>query len=751
MPRAPFGVVLAVAAAAGLVSGPAWTRGPERVDFQRDVQPILRERCYSCHGSSKQQNGFRLDRRRDAMRGGTTVVITPGSAQSSRLYLRLVGTQFGRQMPVEGDMDAAEIDLIRRWIDEGAEWPDAASGELPLVPLDADGVHAFEDLRAGRRQRFLDTVLHHPALSHLRGPGGATPLMAAALYGDAAVIRTLLDAGADPNVADDAGATPLMWAVDDLEKTRLLVEHGADVNAASDAQRRPLLIAAGIQGNRDVLAYLLDHGANPSMKGPGQNEAVTPVSDAAKESDEAMLRLLIERGADGKSIGPQALAFSFRTGCDGCMAALAPFRTAQTETALMLSAAPPRGPALATAALVAAGADVNARTRAGFPILLLAAASDALPVDGVRALLARGADVNVRGPNGETALMLARRNGTTTMTDLLAAAGADEGQAPQPAVASAPAQSPAEAVRRSLPLLQKGDVQFLRTAGCVSCHSNSLTAMTVARARREGFAVDETVAARQRAGIASYVEDWRERNLQGLGVPGDHDTMSEILTGLAAEGHGANIATDAMARFIWRQQRPDGHWPIFAYRPPLESSDIAITATSIRALQSYASPNLAAEINASIARGAKWLRQARPQSAVDRAYRLLGLSWTHADPAAVKSAGADVLRAQRADGGWAQLPTLPSDAYATGQALVSLLETRAVTPRDQAVRRGVAFLLKTQCQDGSWFVQSRAIPLQPYFDAGFPYGRSQFISIAATNWATMALVDSGAAHPARRN
>ncbi len=69
MPRAPFGVVLAVAAVTGLVPGPAWTRGPERVDFQRDVQPILRERCYNCHGSSKQQNGFRLDRRRDAMRG----------------------------------------------------------------------------------------------------------------------------------------------------------------------------------------------------------------------------------------------------------------------------------------------------------------------------------------------------------------------------------------------------------------------------------------------------------------------------------------------------------------------------------------------------------------------------------------------------------------------------------------------------------------------------------------------------------
>jgi hypothetical protein len=47
--------------------------------------------------------------------------------------------------------------------------------------------------------------------------------------------------------------------------------------------------------------------------------------------------------------------------------------------------------------------------------------------------------------------------------------------------------------------------------------------------------------------------------------------------------------------------------------------------------------------------------------------------------------------------------------------------------------------LKTQRADGSWYVQSRAIAFQPYFETGFPYGKDQFISAAATNWATMAL------------
>jgi squalene cyclase len=55
-------------------------------------------------------------------------------------------------------------------------------------------------------------------------------------------------------------------------------------------------------------------------------------------------------------------------------------------------------------------------------------------------------------------------------------------------------------------------------------------------------------------------------------------------------------------------------------------------------------------------------------------------------------------------------------------------------------KRGVDFLLKTQYADGSWFVRSRAVPLQPHFESGFPHRRDQFISAAATNWATQALI-----------
>jgi hypothetical protein len=103
-------------------------------------------------------------------------------------------------------------------------------------------------------------------------------------------------------------------------------------------------------------------------------------------------------------------------------------------------------------------------------------------------------------------------------------------------------------------------------------------------------------------------------------------------------------------------------------------------------------------------------------------------------------AAQQIAAAQRPDGGWAQLPTLASDPYATGEALVALLETGALRPEHPVIRRGVDFLMQRQLADGSWFVSRRAIPLQPYTDSGFPHGRDQFISASATHLATQALI-----------
>ena len=709
------------------------------IDFVRDVRPILEEHCYECHGPEKQMNGFRVDRRRDAMRGGTNHVIATGSAAASRLYLRLVGETYGRRMPLDADpLAPAQIATIQNWIDQGAEWPDAASGDVVLPPLDPAGVAAFAALRAGDRAGFVASVRGNPRISTLRGPGGSTPLMAAALYGDAPLVKTVLDAGADPNAANDAGVTPLMWAVSDIDKARMLVEAGADVRARSLDGRSPILAAASLRGNRDVVALLLDRGA--SAAAPGSN-AITPLIEAAKRGDEQMVRLLLERGADVARSGAAALAFATRAGCDGCAAAISATLTpAQLTRALVLDATPQGGTLTHAESLLERGATATARNPLGFPVIVLASAFGKAAVPAVAALLAHGADVNALGPGGETALTLARRAGVTPLIDALTRAGAKDPVPTVPLPPFAPASSAGEAARRSIPLLQHADMVFLRTAGCVSCHHNSQTAETVALARARRLQVDEAVATTQREKIAAYLDDWRERVLVGQGIPGEVDSMTPILIGLAAEHHVPDAATDAMARFVRLQQTPSGSWRATAHRPPIESGDVRVTAESMRALQAYAPPAERPLAEAAIRRAAEWLAAVQPDETQERAFQVLGLHWARANRASVAAAAKRLVSGQRADGGWAQISSLDSDAYATGQSLVALLASGSLTSADPVVRRGVEFLRKTQLADGSWFVGRRAIPIQPYFDAAFPHGKDQFISAAATNWAAQALI-----------
>jgi ankyrin repeat protein len=728
------------AACLAVLSSPAYhAQQTAPVDFARDVQPILRQQCYSCHGPTEQKNGFRLDHRKDAMRGGTIPVIGPGNAQGSRLYQRLIGDAFGIRMPPTGPLPPAQIAVIKQWIDEGAVWPDALSGDHPAPPPHPGASALMDAIRLKDAARIAVTLSRSTDAVNGKGEGGATPLMYSVLYGDASLVRQLLERGADPNVADEAGATPLMWAVTDLEKTSVLVESGADVQARSADGRTPLMIAAGLPGAAPVARLLIERGAKVRERGPSLFGDVSPLILAAYNSDEAMFRLLVEKGADLAADGVPALAFALRAQCKGCIELALKEMPPQAATIAMLIASPPNGPALATPLLLGHGADVNARDAHGRTPLMLAAASDALPVAAVQALLERGADVHAKSSAGDTAIAWAQLRGDTPVTRLLMKAGAKPEDVSRPALTFSPARSPKEAVARALPLLQEADRSFLKKSGCVSCHHNSVAAMAVSSARVRGIAVDEAIAREQTHAIGEYIGVWRDRALQGIGIPGDADTVSYILLGLAAEKYQPDTATDAMARFLKGQQTVDGSWRLLAHRPPIESDPVQVTAMSMRALDLYAPAAQRAAYDLAIRHAADWIAAAKPQSAEGAAFKLLGLHWSRQSPERISAARRALVALQRQDGGWAQLPTLDSDAYATGQALVALAESGAVRVSDAVYQRGVRFLLKTQLADGSWFVKSRSLPIQPHFESGFPHGRDQFISAAASNWATMAL------------
>jgi len=146
-----------------------------------------------------------------------------------------------------------------------------------------------------------------------------------------------------------------------------------------------------------------------------------------------------------------------------------------------------------------------------------------------------------------------------------------------------------------------------------------------------------------------------------------------------------------------------------------------------------------AETDGDFERAKDWLLRHEPATAEDRAMRLAGVASAGGDPATLRKMAATILDRQRADGGWAQRDELASDAYATGSTLWALAESGMAKPGDASYQRAVRFLLGTQREDGSWYVASRAVKLQPYFESSFPYLHDQWISAMATGWATNAL------------
>jgi hypothetical protein len=159
----------------------------------------------------------------------------------------------------------------------------------------------------------------------------------------------------------------------------------------------------------------------------------------------------------------------------------------------------------------------------------------------------------------------------------------------------------------------------------------------------------------------------------------------------------------------------------------------------ISALKTYGWPARRAEFDERIVRARAWMLTAHAATTVDEADRLMGLWLAGVTAGELKKVSETLLSRQRDDGGWAQTPYLESDAFGTAAALFTLRKTGFLKASDAAYRRGAEYLLNTQFPDGSWYVRSRAVKLQPYFQSAFPYGHDQWISNSATAYAVMAL------------
>ena len=167
---------------------------------------------------------------------------------------------------------------------------------------------------------------------------------------------------------------------------------------------------------------------------------------------------------------------------------------------------------------------------------------------------------------------------------------------------------------------------------------------------------------------------------------------------------------------------------------------------AIRAMATYGTPSHKSEFAQHIERAAGWLKRQTPRSTEDRVMQILGLKWANTTTQMWETRTHELIGTQQSDGGWAQTPFLDSDAYATGQVLY-IVARNGTFFSDPAVQRGTAFLLRSQNEDGSWFVKSRAMKIQPYFESGFPHGHDQWISQVGTAWAAVGLSISAPEEP----
>jgi hypothetical protein len=124
-----------------LLSGASAAHSAEKVDFQRQIRPLLADRCFACHGrdAEHREGGLRLDEREAALAGGDSgqKTIVPGQPAKSELVRRVFSNEADEQMPPptsKKELTTVEKELLRRWIAEGAEYQEHWAFKAPVRP-----------------------------------------------------------------------------------------------------------------------------------------------------------------------------------------------------------------------------------------------------------------------------------------------------------------------------------------------------------------------------------------------------------------------------------------------------------------------------------------------------------------------------------------------------------------------------------------------------------------------------------------
>ncbi len=191
MPTRPF-LALGLAMTASVASA-----ADPKVDFNRDVRPILAAKCFACHGpdDSRRKAGLRLDLRDPATRAvkSGAVAIVPGKPEESELVERIDAEEAERIMPPPGShktLSSRDRDILKRWIAEGAEYREHWAFLKPVRP----------DLPSVKARGWVRNPIDCFVLARLEGEG----LSPSPEAGRAALLRRVsLDLiGLPPTIAE---------------------------------------------------------------------------------------------------------------------------------------------------------------------------------------------------------------------------------------------------------------------------------------------------------------------------------------------------------------------------------------------------------------------------------------------------------------------------------------------------------------------------------------------------------------------
>jgi hypothetical protein len=316
----------------------------------------------------------------------------------------------------------------------------------------------------------------------------------------------------------------------------------------------------------------------------------------------------------------------------------------------------------------------------------------------------------------------------------------------------APPAQVREAATRAVAAIQKAQSTWYTTNKqvCGSCHHQYQPALAYRVARDHGVPVNEEIARADALKAFTFADLDRAVQYTYVIEPAMDDAYRMVAANAA--GVKPNLGAAVYARLLISRQNREGDWDGFHQRPPSSYSRVTMAALGLRAVQLYHHASQKAQVDAAVARARKFLEARTPRDTEERTYQLLGLRWAGADRPTVQKLARGLQATQRPDGGWSSLQGRESDVYSTGQALVALHDGASVAIIDPSWQRGLAYLLKTQAVDGTWHATTRLRPpaplSPPYFDAGYPHGHDQFLSMQGASWAVMAL--SYALEPAVR-